>query len=103
MGFSKRMPDRRTKIFERDEFRCVYSGQVLHAATTHRGHVQPRAKRGDQSPGNLVTACLRCNTDNGGRAAWDSLRSRPVERDNLPRHAAHGWERLRRAVCDVAP
>jgi 5-methylcytosine-specific restriction endonuclease McrA len=103
MQFSKGMADRRTRIFERDRYRCVYCGQVLPAGFLTVDHVQPRAKRGDHSHGNLVTACVRCNTGKGGRPAWEYLKTRPVERENFLKYATHVWERHRRAVHEAAP
>jgi 5-methylcytosine-specific restriction endonuclease McrA len=89
---------RRTGIFERDAYRCVYCGQVFDARHLTIDHVEPRTKLGDQSLGNLVTACQACNLRKGGRAAWDWLGDRPAERENFLRYATHVWDRLRRAV-----
>jgi hypothetical protein len=61
-------------------------------------HVQPLVKQGDNSSGNLVTACARCNSRKGGRAAWDWLMENPEERHNFLRLAVHVWPRLRKAV-----
>lgn len=101
MGMSRRATHRRTAIFRRDGYRCVYCGLVFSDKELTVDHVQPRVKRGDHSPGNLVSACVRCNTDKGGRAAWDYLRSRPTQRQNFLRYAVHVWARLRRAVQDA--
>ncbi len=95
-------PNRRNAIFERDGFRCVYCGKIFPVDALTIDHVQPRVKRGDHSSGNLVTACVRCNTQKGGRTAWDYLRDRPLERGNFLRYAIHVWERLRRAVRESA-
>ncbi len=98
MASSRGARRRRNTIFERDGFRCVYCGITYPGDALTVDHVQPRVKRGDHSPGNLVSACLRCNTDKGGRTAWEYLRGRPVERANFLRYAIHVWARLRRAV-----
>ncbi len=98
MHRTPRTPDRRAKIFERDGFRCVYCGRVLPSDQLTVDHVQPRVKRGDHSMGNLVTACMPCNTAKGHLAAWDYLAERPLERDNFLRYAVHAWARHRRAV-----
>ena len=89
---------RRTAIFRRDGYRCVYCGGVFASRRLSVDHVQPRAKRGDHSAGNLVTACQTCNIQKGGRAAWEYLHDRPDERANFLRYARHVWARLRRAV-----
>lgn len=95
-----RAPHRRGRrvIFERDGYRCVYCGRVLPADRLTVDHIQPRVKRGDHSEGNLVTACVACNKEKGGRAAWEYLADRPAERRNFLRYAVHAWSRLRRAV-----
>lgn len=103
MQQTARAAARRNHIFARDGFRCVYCGRVLPAARLTVDHVEPRVKRGDHSPGNLVTACIPCNTAKAGRAAWEYLRDRPEERANFLQHARHVWDRLRRAVEEVEP
>jgi len=89
---------RRNEIFRRDGYRCVYCGQVFPAQDLSADHVQPRVKRGDHSPGNLVTACTTCNIKKGGLSAWQFLREHPAERENFLKYAVHVWPRLRRAV-----
>ena len=101
MGISK--PGRRDDVFARDGYRCVYCGQTLRAEELTVDHVEPQAKQGDNSLGNLVTACRACNLRKGGRTAWDWLRDRPAERENFLRYATHTWARLRRAVEQAAP
>lgn len=102
MRYSGRARTRRATIFERAGYRCVYCGQVFPDRELTVDHVQPRIKRGDHSPGNLVCACIRCNMDKGGQAAWDYLRNRPAQRENFLRYASHVWARLQRAVWDAA-
>ncbi len=99
---ASRHPDRRLHIFERDGYRCVYCGRVLDIEHLTLDHVQPRVQRGDQSPGNLVTSCVTCNTRKGDRPAWDWLSDRPADRANFLRYAIHVWPRLRRAVEEAA-
>jgi len=89
---------KRTSIFRRDDFRCVYCASVFAEDQLTIDHVQPLVKQGDNSPGNLVTACVHCNTRKGSRAAWDWLRDNPEERNNFLSLAIHAWPRLRRAV-----
>lgn len=85
-------------IFERDGYRCVYCARVFPDSELTTDHVQPRLKQGDNSPGNLVTACAACNILKGGLPAWQFLRDHPVERENFLRYAIHVWPRLRQAV-----
>ena len=53
---------------------------------------------GDNSDGNLVTACRACNARKAGAPAWAFLANNPAERANFLRLATSVWPRLRRAV-----
>lgn len=94
---------RREAIFQRDGHRCVYCARTAEPALLTVDHVEPRVKRGDRSPGNLVTACIECNRLKGPQPAWRFLRDRPVERANFLRLATHVWPRLRRAIEEATP
>jgi hypothetical protein len=73
-------------------------------------HVQPKMRGGDDSEGNLVACCVRCNAVKGGLAAWDFLAQRPDLRNNFMsaaetadvRHAQPIWPRLLRAIREAA-
>jgi 5-methylcytosine-specific restriction endonuclease McrA len=95
-------PSRRERIFARDEYRCAYCGEVFPIEELTLDHVEPRLRGGDQSEGNLVTACRACNTRKGSQPAWAFLAARPVERANFLRLATSVWPRLRRAVEEAA-
>ena len=82
---------KRSGIFERDEFRCVYCGQQFPADELTLDHVQPRVRGGDRSEGNLVTACRACNTLKG-RGVERFLHENPWHA-RLPRLAVHVWPR----------
>ena len=92
----------RDRIFRRDGFRCVYCGNVLPSEALSLDHVQPRWRGGDNSPGNLVTACKADNTRKGAQPAWAWLADLPDERANFLRYAVHVWPRLIRAVVEAA-
>ncbi len=92
----------RERIFRRDGFRCVYCGGVFPAEQLTLDHVQPRMRGGDNTPGNLVTACAACNTRKGSRPAWSFLADLPDERANFLRYATAVWPRHRRAVVEAA-
>lgn len=96
------VPPLRERILARDGFRCVYCGRVLPPAELTLDHVQPRMRGGDQSEGNLVTACRNCNARKASRPAWAFLAENPVERANFLRYATGVWPRLRRAVEQAA-
>ena len=92
----------RGEIFARDAYRCVYCAGVFPPEQLSLDHVQPRMRGGDNSPGNLVTACLACNARKGSAPAWSFLADLPVERANFLRYATAVWPRLRRAVEEAA-
>ena len=91
---------RRERVFERDDFRCVYCGEVFPAEQLTVDHVQARVRGGDRSGGNLVTACTGCNTLKGHRRLAEFLRDDPRARRNFFRLARHVWARHLRAVAE---
>ncbi len=93
---------RRLRIFQRDQFRCVYCGNVFPDADLTLDHVEPRVKGGDHSDGNLVTCCQACNELKAGQAAWHFLAKDFERRENFLKYAVGVWPRLRRAVQEAA-
>ena len=89
---------KRTDIFTRDEFRCVYCGEQFAADELTLDHVQPRVRGGDRSEGNLVTACRGCNTLKGHRRLAEFLSAEPVARKHFFALATAVWPRHLRAV-----
>jgi len=70
----------RQAIHEREGGRCFY---CLRRITRHRrclDHVVPLAEFGRNSYRNLVSSCLECNSQKGGRSAEEFLRGRYRER-----------------------
>lgn len=49
----------RERIFDRDNYTCVYCG--AHVGTLHCDHVMPISRGGSNEEDNLVTACDSCN------------------------------------------
>jgi 5-methylcytosine-specific restriction endonuclease McrA len=89
---------KRQRVFERDDYRCVYCGQQFAADELTVDHVEPQLRGGDRSDGNLVTACGPCNTLKGHRRLSDFLRAEEVARTNFFRYAVHVWPRILRAL-----
>lgn len=89
---------KRDDVFARDEWRCVYCGEVFPAEELTVDHVQPRVRGGDRSRGNLVTACRACNAAKGHRRLSDYLSTEPAARRNFFLYARHVWKRHLRAV-----
>ena len=92
----------RERIFARDGFRCAYCGGVFPPEELSLDHVQPRMRGGDNSEGNLVTACKADNTRKGSVPAWAFLAELPDERSNFLRYAVHVWPRHLRAIREAA-
>ncbi len=91
---------KRTEVFARDGYRCVYCGLEQEADNLSVDHVQPRMRGGDGSPGNLVTACRGCNTKKGGRSLPAFLYEDPDARRNFFRLARYVWPRHLKAVAE---
>lgn len=95
---------RREAVFARDDYRCAYCGERFPAEALSVDHVQPRARGGDNSGGNLVSACGACNTRKGHRRLAEFLADEPesavhffrlARRHVWPRHLAAVEEELR--------
>lgn len=93
---------RRERIFARDHYRCVYCNAAPPAHELTLDHVEPRVKGGDQSDGNLVTACKTCNELKAGSPAWAFLAADAERRENFLLNAAGVWPRIRRAILEAA-
>lgn len=49
------------KVFAYFDYECAYCGDIADGVD----HIIPRHRKGDNSPNNLVSACLKCNQDKG--------------------------------------
>ena len=58
---------KRLRIYMRDKFRCQYCGEKKVAGELTLDHILPRSRGGDNSPVNIVTACVPCNNRKGNR------------------------------------
>ena len=92
----------RDRIFARDEYSCVYCGRAHPDVELSVDHVEPRMRGGDNSEGNLVTACVDCNRQKAGLAAWAYLEERDQERAVFLARATYVWPRLRAAIVEAA-
>ena len=57
----------RKKVFERDNYTCVYCGVQACEELLQIDHVIPRCMGGSNNINNLVTACKKCNNRKNGR------------------------------------
>ena len=58
---------KRLRIYMRDKFRCQYCGEKKGVAELTLDHIMPRSRGGDNSPVNIVTACIACNNRKANR------------------------------------
>jgi hypothetical protein len=101
---------RRERVLRRDRFCCVYCGEAFPAGDLTLDHVEPRMRGGDDSEGNLVACCRKCNEEKAGLAAWAFLAGRPEHRAHFlaavessdTRFAQPVWNRLLRAIGEAA-
>ena len=89
---------KRNQIFDRDGYRCVYCGEQFAPDELTLDHVQPRVGGGDRSEGNLVTACMGCNTLKGHQRLSRFLHEQPAAGQHFFQLAVHVWPRLLRIV-----
>jgi 5-methylcytosine-specific restriction endonuclease McrA len=92
---------KREDIFARDDWRCVYCGQQFTPADLTVDHVQPRARGGDNSGGNVVTACCTCNLRKGHQRLAEFLLNEPESLAHFRRHATHVWPRHLRTLDEA--
>ncbi len=65
--------ENRLQIYERDEYKCKYCGKQLTRFTATLDHVVPVVEGGENTYGNLITACLSCNSQKNRRPVGDFL------------------------------
>jgi 5-methylcytosine-specific restriction endonuclease McrA len=58
---------KRLRIYIRDKYRCQYCGEKKNPAALTLDHIFPRSRGGENTPVNIVTACLACNNRKGNR------------------------------------
>lgn len=65
---------RRAQIYTRDKHQCVWC--LDYPERLSLDHVVARALGGTNHTHNLVTSCMRCNTDRGDRSLYQYARAR---------------------------
>jgi hypothetical protein len=65
--------ENRIKVFERDQYKCVYCNKQLTRITATLDHIEPVSLGGNNSIDNLKTACLHCNSRRGNREVSDFI------------------------------
>lgn len=64
---SKEVKFNRRNVFERDEHVCQYCGHEYQESDLNLDHVIPRDLGGRTTWENIVTSCVRCNTQKANR------------------------------------
>ncbi len=54
-------------LFRRDNYTCLYCGDVFHSSKLTRDHIIPRSRGGKNTWTNSATACRRCNHAKGAK------------------------------------
>jgi hypothetical protein len=62
-----RDPEKRKILFERDRWTCQYCGEKVNEYNVTLDHYIPVSKEGKDTPDNLKTCCLICNSLKSGR------------------------------------
>jgi 5-methylcytosine-specific restriction endonuclease McrA len=78
--------------------RCVYCARPLALEFATLDHVHPVARGGTHNPGNLVTACARCNRLKGDMLPADFFARYPVAGQNFMRYARAVHRALKRGA-----
>lgn len=73
----------RKNILRRDNYKCAYCGRSDLMLTVD--HIIPKAKGGNDSWENLITACTRCNNIKGDRTP-DEANMKLLTRPYKPSH-----------------
>ena len=83
---------KRKEIFERDEWRCQYCGDMLNEDNASLDHFIPQSMGGSNEKLNLRTCCLSCNSIKSGKTfeevAPKLLESAAVRRKMKRNHIA---------------
>ena len=78
----------------------MYCGELFEPDGLTVDHVQPRVRGGDNSPGNVVTACGGCNTAKGHRKLAEFLLAEPAARRSFLALATSVYPRHLRALAE---
>lgn len=78
--------------------RCVYCAEPLALEEATLDHVHPLARGGTHSPGNVVTACARCNRLKGDQLPQEFFSRFPWAGANFVRYARAVHRALKRGA-----
>jgi 5-methylcytosine-specific restriction endonuclease McrA len=81
------VPFSRMNIYARDKHTCQYCGEAFRAEDLTFDHVIPVTQGGQRTWTNIVTCCLDCNREKGGRTPEEAgmrLLSHPKRPESAP-------------------
>jgi len=58
---------KRGRIYERDNYTCVFCGQKFEVKDLTIDHIMPLSRGGNNQDYNLVTSCQKCNVKKGNK------------------------------------
>ena len=83
-----------TFLFARDHYTCQYCGrhrrELGHREFLTRDHLLPLCRGGDNTWGNVITACTRCNHKKGNRTP-EEAGMKPLHPASVPNHVELVW------------
>jgi len=65
----------RQNIYSRDKYRCQYCGRKFPSEDLTYDHVLPKSRGGKTEWNNIVTSCMPCNRQKGGRTPSEACMS----------------------------
>lgn len=83
----RRLNPNRQRIFERDGYRCAYTGKRLPKSQLNIDHIIPRSRGGKNTWGNMVACWKKINTMKGDKTPEEAglrLLVRPTTPEQVP-------------------
>ena len=77
----------RLNIFLRDDFTCAYCEHKFSTRDLTFDHVIPRARGGRNTPDNVVSACMPCNSRKGDKLIRPRRMPQPMDPREMARKA----------------
>ena len=75
----------RHNLFSRDGFKCQYCCKKFASSSLTIDHVIPKSRGGSMVWGNVVCACVKCNTKKGSRSL-NECGMRLIRKPEAPKH-----------------
>ena len=62
----------RQNIYARDRYKCQYCGETCPSEELTYDHIYPKSRGGKTEWENIVTCCVECNREKGGRTPTEA-------------------------------